>query len=113
MTSWRKWGMRALALVMLFSLCAGPLSAAPRGGHNNGDEKQDLLEPVGGGMLAGDPDGGIGARTQPIAGDFRVRLITFVQNYVRGGAQLALPVMIVSSDFFGANSRLPSMRSNQ
>ena len=55
MMSWRRWGMRALALAMLLSLSAGPLMAGPRGGHNNGDEILDLVDGPGTDYF-GDPD---------------------------------------------------------
>jgi len=56
MKSWRKWGMRALALAMLLSLSAGPLAAVPRGGHSSGDETIDLLDGPGSVDFLGDPD---------------------------------------------------------
>lgn len=72
MMSWRRWGMRALALAMLLSLSAGPLMAGPRGGHNNGDEILDLVDGPGTDYF-GDPDGGGIGKTRGFGdGDLRI-----------------------------------------
>lgn len=80
MKSWRKWGMRALALAMLLSLSTGPLAAVPRGGHSSGDEILDLVDGPGSEYF-GDPDTpGTGLAPQspaeevgPSVGEDRVR----------------------------------------
>ncbi len=85
MTSSRKWGMRALALAMVLSLLMAPVSAIARGGHNNGDETQDQLEPVGE-LLVGDPDDGGGQRTRrPGEGEFpQSYLLAILRGLISG-----------------------------
>lgn len=73
MKSWRKWGMRALALAMLLSLSAGPLAAVPRGGHSSGDETIDLLDGPGVEFFGDPDDGGIGKANRFDAADLRIR----------------------------------------
>ena len=97
MKSWQRWGMRALALAMLLSLTAGPLVAGPRGGASDGEEYRDNIDSPNPDMLSGDPDGGVGGRANPVAGDLRMQLSSFIQSWFSGGAVVAVPALLVRS----------------
>lgn len=84
MMSWRRWGMRALALAMLLSLSAGPLMAGPRGGHNNGDEILDLVDGPGSHDFVGDPDIPYGVLEEQLA------LLRVLRSRLLLGVRLAL-----------------------
>lgn len=96
MKSWQRWGMRALALAMLLSLAAGPLMAGPRGGANDGDEYQDIIDSPNPDMLAGDPDdGGSLARRIGIGASSPLCWLA-TMNWALTGMRAPCPLLTVS-----------------
>lgn len=107
MKSWRKWGMRALALAMLISLSAGPLMAVPGANRGGGGGPIDLLDGPGSVDTIGDPDGGGGGRASRFdEGDFRVSFVlnhflrlmaNFNPTFTRASVQLTMPASVLGA----------------